>query len=219
MTEEEVNLIYEYLHENYEYRDGELISKKTNRPIGTICVQNNSIYLYWQIRIKNKATSFLVKSLIYIFHYKKYNRFFDFKDKNPMNLRIENLIPIDSRRRVGRGVTKSKNAFRVTICINRKTLYIASFYDEKIAEKAAEYANNLIDSGEEFEQAKELVIKKYCNYLYKSKRKLPVGVYERKNKKNIIYFSKIGKLFCGKFTTPEEAHAAYLKAKEEYKNG
>ena len=31
MTEEEVNLIYEYLHENYEYREGELIFKKGTR--------------------------------------------------------------------------------------------------------------------------------------------------------------------------------------------
>jgi hypothetical protein len=35
MTDEEVQLIYDYLHENFRYKDGELISNKTKRPIGT----------------------------------------------------------------------------------------------------------------------------------------------------------------------------------------
>ena len=220
MTQDEVDFVYEYLHKNYSYKDGELISNRTAKPIGSFTAKGNSLHLAWQISISGKKKCLLMKTLIYIYHYKKYNRFFGYADKNPMNLKIENLVPLATRARIGSGISKSKNSkgFRVTLCIKRKSIYCGTYNDKIKAEEVFAFAKNIYESGCSLEKLSGLVKNKFIENAYNRQRKLPKGVYEIKNKKRISFVSRLNNRSLGTFYTPEEAHQAYLQAKQEYAN-
>lgn len=100
MTEEEVALIYDYLHENYEYVDGELKanrrigSKERGDPLGAFLIGRGkrteiiaAITLPMTPRKNYKLTT-----LIWVYHNKEYQKYIDFLDGNPANTRIENLL-------------------------------------------------------------------------------------------------------------------------------
>lgn len=153
MTEEEVELIYNYLHENYEYRDGELIAKTTSgrrlkgKEVGSSGKFESSgkpsIYIF--LSIDMVQYKLLKQKMIYLFHYKKLAAKITFKDNNPFNCDIDNLLEASTNKLGFKGIYKNKSRFTAEIHRNGIT-------------------RNL-----------------------------------------------------GTYNTPEEAHAAYLKAKEEYK--
>jgi len=99
MTQDEVDLIYDYLHENYEYWDGELIAKKTTkgikkgRALGHFSYRRNGHPII-QGRIKINGKSYLidVRKLIFIYHNKYDPKFVINKDGNILNSYIENLM-------------------------------------------------------------------------------------------------------------------------------
>ena len=103
MTQEEVDLIYEYLHENYEYRGGELVMKAQrraykNKSIGTFVLpQQGKGYakIMTTLYIKNKAYNSTLAHFIWIYHYKKKPLFLIYIDKNRANNRIENLKSVN----------------------------------------------------------------------------------------------------------------------------
>ena len=158
MTQEEVDLIYDYLHENYEYVDGEMISKITTgrnkkfHACGSFYLSsNNTISNMIQISINKKKYRISLGHAIYIFHHKiKPNRLV-YLDKNILNTKITNLKNLSMKQKASNRIGKGYSI------------------DKRRANKP--YNARL-----------------YINGKYKS---------------------------LGMYCTAEEAHAAYIKAKEE----
>jgi hypothetical protein len=157
MTEAEVELIYDYLHENYVYRDGELIRRKCNTTIyGSINGNSKKLLFSVSFRVKNKKYNWSYGHLIYLYHHKIKPDYLIEIDGNPTNYRIENLKSVDHSQMM-----------------------------------------------------------KQCDLQVKNKHGLK-GVYQ--DNKRFAARLWLGKKYkyISWHNTPEEAHAAYLKAKEEY---
>lgn len=163
MTDDEVELIYEYLHDNYTYNNGELIRTKEihgsqiGRSLGTFrCYPDGNATIVARFNIDKKKYSKSLFYLIWLYHYKEMPRYIQHLDGNKTNNKIENLIKSENR-----------------------------------------------------------IIKKTS-----SKEK---GYFLVKDAKSIRWRARItvnNKIInLGTYINEEEAHAAYLKAKEEYKNG
>lgn len=99
MTQDEVNQIYDYLHEYYEYKEGELVckkdvlrGKKKGDKLGWFYYSDGcKPSMRTLISINKKKKVFKVAVLIYIFHHKKLNGCIVHIDNNPLNNNIENL--------------------------------------------------------------------------------------------------------------------------------
>lgn len=101
MTENEIELIYNYLHENYEYRDGSLLRNKDGRgfskqkkgdELGSFFYQSDQQpRIRCTLNIKGKDYTKNLSHLIYLFHYKSMPDVIDYLDGNPTNCRIDNL--------------------------------------------------------------------------------------------------------------------------------
>ena len=100
MTDEEVGLIYEYLHENYEYVDGELIRTtiKQNNTLGSkkgfIGKKGGEYKMQASIAVNGKKFRCPLNKLIYLFHTKKMPAYLINFDGNITNNRIGNLKEI-----------------------------------------------------------------------------------------------------------------------------
>ena len=110
MTQEEVDLIYDYLHENYEYVDGELIriTPSSNKKISVGHVLGSFYYQnYGAARPLMRATinfngeniTLPVSHLIWIYHYKQKPKMIKYIDSNYVNNKIENLTTYCGRER------------------------------------------------------------------------------------------------------------------------
>lgn len=237
MTQDEVDLIYDYLHENYEYREGDLFRNKKlgkwekSTPIGTLFHREGARFeIRTGIRIKGKTYSMPVSKFIYIFHLKKYPNYIDFVDGNPVNMKIENLIDIKRRNKKlhkeVKGYTKVKTKsgykFKVTIFMRGKTLNLGQYFEEKIAGDIYRLALDLsVNTTLSVDQIKLMVSEKYPEYkVFRGNKNGYKGVNNyREGKYSATITIKNKSKHVGVYDTPEEAHAAYLKAKEEYKNG
>jgi hypothetical protein len=238
MTQDEVDLIYDYLHENYLYEDGELIVKKTRRgflkigtSIGSIALKRctGRLFTYCSLTVNNKRKSMQLKHVIYIYHHKIKPRNIRFIDNNPANHRIENLkaektlnlfILTSDNYKANKGIStyKSKNKikFRVRLPTEEGRITIGSYDVESIAIKCYSLAMKLYLHGKlTKEQIKEKVIKKYPANEHKKVKLKGVTLSSNKRYKAILIINKV-RTFHGTYGTPEEAHKAYLKAHEAY---
>ena len=94
MTQDEVDLIYDYLHENYEYRDGELIRIKVckNRKIGeslgsvNLSRRHGRLKIQCNISVNKKTYSMQLGHLIYLYHFKKKGQLFASSRSKPNEL-------------------------------------------------------------------------------------------------------------------------------------
>lgn len=158
MSEEEVQQIYEYLHENYRYEDGELISQitigrtKIGKSIGSFFIGTGKPNLHTSLTVNKKKYRMPLSHAIYLYHLKVKPRYLLYIDGNIMNTKIENLE-------------------------------LSSM--KKLTQKR-------ISTGYQIEKWK-------CGIRYRARIQI--------NGKNVS---------LGSYLTKEEAHAAYLKAKEEY---
>ena len=227
MTDEEVNLIYGYLHENYEYQDGELISikyragKRIGEPMGTIhSSSTGKAKINCSISINTNKFFMSLGQLIWIYFYKEYVKIISFKDNNSVNNTIDNLykssyyeknIKSNNDVRVYKGEIKG---YQVRLGVNGKSIYLGEYENKEKAKFINEKAISLHEKGLTSSQIKNKLI---TDGLYKPKlNKIFKGVYKNHNN----YMAQISlsgkKKYLGTFGTPEEAHAAYLKAKEKY---
>ena len=241
MTEEEVQIIYDYLHENYEYReDGELLhrfdlkngSKKKGETIGSVCYSNtNRAYLQTKLHINGKTYRQKINKCIYIYHNKKYPKYLIHLDDNPLNNKIENLqesshslIQHQNALRKERRFLPVKNkdgTMGFTLCssINNKSVKLGTYRTAEIATQVYFDVHLLINEGKTEQEIKDYLRFKYpdssLNILSKTGFK---GVSCQGGK--FIAQARINgkRIYIGSYISPEEAHAAYLKAKEEYKN-
>ena len=158
MTQDEVDLIYEYLHENYEYRDGNLIRTKDNKLLMG-CIVRNSKKLIFEIsiRIYNKKYHWGYGHWIYFYHHKIKVDYLININGNPVDYRIENL----------RSVNHSQMMKESDLRVKNKHGYKGVVQDNK---------------------------------------RFAARLWTGKSYKYLSWHD-----------TPEDAHAAYLKAKEEYK--
>ena len=230
MTQDEVDLIYDYLHENYEYKDGELIqiNKGSNRnginhKIGSLSMhENKPASLETTIGINKKNYKNPLSHFIYIFHFKLKPIVIKHKDGNPFNNKIENLVNVnhsteglsyDKKLKKPNGYSISKyGTYNVGIQVKYDYFHLGTYECENDATNAYIFLDNLIrDKNINPALAIEITRKNHPVYL---KNKYGYrGVYKDGNRYRCKFRNKS---IPGSFDTPEEAHAAYLKAKEEY---
>ncbi len=238
MTQDEVDLIYDYLHENYKYYEGNLIVVRTKRggckvgsSIGSFNYKrtSGSPILSCSLTIEGRRFNMQLKHLIYIYHHKEKPRNIYFLDKNPMNCAIENLMATKSLNKfiqqkenyAGKsGATpysyKGTTRYRVRLSTEEGRFTIGSYNDEKIATKVYDYSRNLyLNKSLSNEDIKKEVQIKFPSKKHK-KISLPGVSLAKSNRfKSILIINKFRK-HIGTFDTQEEAYLAYLKAKEEY---
>ena len=136
MTEEEVQEIYDYLHENYRYEDGDLIRKsvspknkkvKVGDKLGSFFYQSDQqprIRCTLYVNKKNHTKN--LSHFIYLYCTKQWPKVIDYLDANPTNCRIENLkscsrVEVESKKEV-RGwkpyiSSTGKTRYRITLQI------------------------------------------------------------------------------------------------------
>ncbi len=237
MTDEEVQMIYEYLHENYKYRDGELVSKLTRKGIKkgrSLGYFNYRVFgkpiLQGRLKVNDKKYNLDVRKLIYLFHNHIYPEFIISKDGNVTNNKIENLaasdISIDKYEKDARpnnqlgirGVHYDpiNDNFRAVLHINYKCINMRFKTLEEATNAYVYSKNKILFENFTYEKLKEDLIKN--GYSNPKKNKLLPGV--EKSGSRFMSRPKINgkRTYLGTFNTPEEAHAAYLKAKEDHKN-
>lgn len=235
MTQDEVDLIYNYLHENYKYEDGNLIhlksisNKKAGDTYGSYQFIGKGLpKMKAPITINGKSKSYGLANIIYLFIYKEYYKYIKHIDKNPMNNSIENLKPYslneikidNSENSKGyKKVFESKSIkFRARVFSNGKYINIGAYEKEEDARNAYLFAKKIIveDESINLKLLREKIKKKFPNSTLRVKNKWPKGVKERGEKFESYIYEKKDKKFnqktIGYFDTPELAHQAYLMA-------
>lgn len=242
MNQDEVDLIYNYLHENYEYVDGELIRKiKPKNGTGKIGDKLGNFFYH----SKNKSAPLLrgdayiprritlpLSHLIYIFHYKTKPRNLTYIDGNISNLCIENLQFLSGSKASlkthasyeGSGFTKIKNKmggvrYRANISLNDKTITLGSYKTKEEAILIYKEAKKIIASGvSDRTDLKNLLNKNFSFCTAKPDHNTTTGL-KGVSVKNGKFYARIRikgiVVFYQKFDCARTAHEAYLKAKKE----
>ena len=234
MTQDEVDLIYNYLHENYRYEDGELIRKKKSRGksigemFGYFESSRKITRIIGTIYIDKKKFTLRLSVAIYLFFNKVKPRYVSFIDNNPTNNRIENLISVPAKRIIRKGLqgtrkyktyTTKKGLLRYypIINIDGKTNGICACDSKENAIKIYDLANNLyFDEGFNLNQIKLALIDeiKLCKTIRYNQHGYK-GVVKKHKKYRGTFLVKGKAHYTEAYDTPKEAHEAYLKAKKE----
>jgi len=233
MTQDKVDFIYDYLHENYEYRDGELIKlksgqgKKKGGSIG--CFHHSHKHgprFVVNLSINKKLIVIDLRKAIFIYINKSCPNYVTNIDGNITNNRSENLIgsnrpfcdpnkPQKNSSSNVRGVCLSRGKWVSNLCLNGSNIFLGHYPTKEKAgaayQKAKELTINFNGDVKEFKK-----ILKEHGYGFTSK--LPKGVEKNRLRFSARYYHQGKRMYAGTYDAPEEAHAAYLKAKEECKN-
>ncbi len=230
MRQEDVELIYDYLHENYEYRDGELI-RKNGEKLGNISCKENSVIFRTSLWIDGQAKHFLMKRLMYLYFYKKYPDFVKCIDGNDFNLEKNNLlettIQLRKKSSFSKAKYKNKDIYKIYYYNqDKKIIHLGATENLKDAEQITELLDDLF-------LIKKLSLKDIIFHLKKTFPSLILkempnklgkkGVtYNEKLKSRAKYTSKIQfnkkAYLIGYFMTETTAHKAYLYVSEKIKN-
>lgn len=232
MTDEEVELIYNYLHENYEYVDGELIVKKNRNNaykkghvLGDVRIRYvGRSYMATTVCVGGVSYSYALSKFIYLYFNKTLPRFIKYVNGNSMDTRIENIRPLkevseiltyESRIKKPRGFSVDKKCGRYIVqsLFKNKMVYVGAYKDKKEAHDAYVYLDHLLRN--ELTPPDEAIEKTLSKYPRPLKNKTGwAGIHQVGNK----YVAKFKNKQIGRFDTPEEAHEAYLKARAEHAN-
>lgn len=236
MRQSESELIYNYLHENFTYReDGNLIRIKDGRGFSK-AKKGDALGSFFYQGVKNpklRCTLNINKfdytknlsHLIFLFHHKYVPQVVDYADNNPMNCRIENLIPSSRKhteaKKEVRGYipfksTTGKIRYRVTLQIGKdKKISFGSYDTPKVAREIYDYAKS-IHLSDNF-STDDIKIK-VMEHFPALKMKLKVtnklgykGIYKRGNRYVARGYTGNGKSVSSTHDTPEEAYRAYLE--------
>ena len=230
MTQEEIDLIYNYLHENYEYSKGEFIRKKDSR------AHKKGSPVKGQLNFSDKQTIVLCMSLsvfktpntpyaklIFLYHHKIYPKYLKFLDKNPMNCNIENLMQSHKQlksvefKKFYKVLTKNGVRYRVCILLKNQYLSLGQHLNKDDAILIYDAALELFNGGiQDGNHIKEILKNKFPDF------KLVIGnktgfkcVYEQDKKFRYEFSHNKKRIGKSGFSTPKEAYEAYLKVKEE----
>ncbi len=227
MTEEEVQMIYDYLHENYEYKDGNLVAKKNKigatkgHSLGTFNInENNSSGFLVQIKIKNKRFARGLHQYIYLYHNKSLPKYVMHLDGNVTNNKIENLIKYNGNKvnanRDHKGYFQDKKGFRVVMSWDKKKKTYGNFSSEQIAMevfskiKYLRYKKNL-----SHQEINKIINTEYWDKKIKNDKN--IRGYKQEGGKYVARIRiKNKQITLGRFDSAQEAHQVYLKAKENH---
>jgi hypothetical protein len=227
VSDDEVEQIYNYLHENYEYRDGELLrikaprGRKIGQSVGTFIYLKRAEKAILQITIllNGKRRAFNLSRMIFLYHFKELPSCVKHYDGNIMNFKIENLYASDHIGSIDhtkfKGFTFVNNAWKVRSKVDGKVCSFGSYNTEEVAKEVYECVKkNWIENRLSAEEITQFIKDKYKN---KTARYCRTKGYKMKDGKYIVRITHNKKrIHIGTFYSEEEAHAAYLKAKEEY---
>ena len=232
MTDDEVELIYNYLHANYEYRDGELIRKIKCRtqPIGKKLgcfsyTERRKPKTYVKLNFSGNMFSVQLPHLVWLYHNKKYPFCVHYKDGNPLNYKIENLFEgfpytIKKHKTVKNPFKIENGNYKAFIRFNYKTYHLGVYVKEDDARKAYEIAKFSLIGNISLtpKELTSIIMDEIGDKTTFSQRMDKIKGYVKKGNRYYSCVSVNGKkITVGTFDTTEEARAAYLKAKEEYK--
>ncbi len=235
MTQDEVDLIYDYLHENYRYKDGIFIGEDhyKNKKLNGFCAQSGRMRATLHINKKDYYVRY--SALIWIFHNKEFFYFYDYKDGNSVNNKIENLIPLNTIEHSYAKRNKSKG-YREILRKNGDVKYAAEVFMNKKSHNFGLY-NTKEEAITAYQEAKKLWVFDKINpieikKILIDKNIMPIkkiiipkiprnkkgySLDKRDNKYYAYHYVSKKRIGLGSFDNPEEAHEAYLKAKEEMK--
>lgn len=237
MTDDEIKLIYEHLHEYFDYEDGDLIAIKTSQgkvpigsKIGSFASKRNAgvPIIMCSLTVNKKRYSLQLKHLIYLYHHKVWPRNILLIDGNAMNCAIENLKAVDTLNPFilqkenyanKSGATpyhhNGKTRYRVRLSTDNGRFTIGSYDNEKTAKECYTFAKTLaITHAVSNEEIQRLALEKFPSNQHK--KVFLKGVSIAKNRRtNAIRFKA---LYCkdgirkhiGTYDTEIEAHEAYL---------
>jgi len=231
MTQDEVDLIYDYLHKNYEYKDGDLIAiiQTKGKRIGERLGHFNSTSQYpsmkASINILNKNYTKPLASFVYLYFNKLFYPDLDFIDGNIVNTKIENLKIKErscsaSLKRINKGfieeIRNNKIIYRCLVSIKGKKISLGYYESKDECMKINKIAKEILGS----KIINELDLKKEVKKLYpKAKiritQKRLAGMYKKYNKYVACIYYEGKKHRLGSYNSENEAHEAYLKAKKE----
>ena len=183
MTQEEVNLIYDYLHENFKYKDGDLIhkydtknkSKKQGERLGSFFPHTIADpYLVSSVTINNKRYRMKLIKFIFIYH----NKYLPLRvyqiDHNPMNTKIENLEEssqsiIQHKKALDRinkfPMVKNKDGthgYTVRTKLNGKDIKLGTYRTKSLALEIYQLSKKLIlDDKLKEDEVRNIISKKY----------------------------------------------------------
>lgn len=130
MNQDEARLIYDYLHENYTYReDGNLVrtytpkyltSVKKGDVLGSFFYQGDSPRMRCTLTINKRDYTKNLSHLIFLYHNKRLPKVIEYYDGNPTNCRIENLKETD---RVETEAKKTVRGWKHYVSSTGKTRY------------------------------------------------------------------------------------------------
>lgn len=237
MTEDEVNLIYDYLHEYYEYRDdGNLIKKsrdkrtKNPRTLGSFVITDKKPKITCSLNINGKTYCKPLTHLIFLFFNNLFPEVIIFKDGNPVNTKIDNIKSVTNaqakQNNPNKGYKKVKGAnnkifYKALFCRLGKNYSLGYYLDKDKAKTISYCAKNLVLEGmENIEEIKDVIktIHPWATCRLKKDRVSLPGTFRRGNKFRSVIKIESKKKSLGTFNTQEEAHEAYIKAKRELEN-
>lgn len=156
MADANFTLTKDYLHQIFEYKDGELFWKikkgsiRPNTKAGSLDKANNRFH----VQINRKF--YKLHRIIYLMHYGYLPKEIDHKDGNPSNNKVENLREANSSQNNYnqkirknntsgvKGVTWDKNRqkWHVQVICNKKPVFQCRFDDLELAELVAQEARD-----------------------------------------------------------------------------
>lgn len=233
MTDEEVKLIYNYLHENYRYEDGDLISKidcgkrhtyEGHRP-GTLKQESKTnIQIYMRVTINKKSYEHPMSFFIYLFHKKIWPERITFKDKNSLNTKIKNLILTTKKEMehekaiLKKGYYKKisrtgKIKYQALLHTSIGFIYLGSYETENEASDIHKYAREKYIRCQNDKQIRAFK-KNIIDEIYVKNSLRNKGYSWDKNAYQVKILHNKVLYQIGRYDTPEKAREAYLKAKE-----
>ncbi len=237
MTQDEVDLIYDYLHENYEYKGGDLISKiecgqrhtyKGHKPGCLKKESETNIQIYMRVTVNKKSYDHPSAFFIYLYHFKIWPERIQFKDNNGLNTEIDNLI-LSTKKEMEHEKAIHKKGYYKKILKNGEIryfsllrtsigfIYLGSYESEKDAFQIHKYARNKYIKCKTEQDV--ILLKSALSAEMSHKNTLKNKGYSwNKNKYAVKIYHKKTYYQIGRYDTEEEARAAYLDAKIKLKN-
>jgi hypothetical protein len=146
--------LYDYIHENFEYKEGELYYKIRTANCIQIGQKAGGIKenRYYAIRIKGK--NYFTHRLIFLYHNGHLPEFIDHIDRNKLNNNIENL----------REVTKSENHMNIAKYKTNKSGFKGVSWSRGAKKWQAQIQINCKKIRLGYFTTPELAYEAYCNY-------------------------------------------------------
>jgi hypothetical protein len=229
MTQDEVDLIYDYLHENFTYEEGNLIRikdtvfHKNGSSLGSFFYNCRTPHEKVTLRLDKKDIHFPLSHLIFIFFNKRKPEVINHKDGNSLNNKIENLEPLTKVQ-----MQHSKRKLKNFLGYSEKTLKSGEkAYRSVISLKGTKVSLGQFKNKEEailnHSKAKKIILENAfltpdeLRKMFRINKHLK-GVFKRRYKFGARICTNYKTITIGYFKTEKEAHEAYLKAKKELQN-